>query len=184
MSGNSTHKNENEKNKIVVQSLFSKLNDVKIEPSVFLEKRVMAHVEADLRENRRIQFWKYLSAVLSTLVVVLILQSYNDFKRDNHSVVMLGSPYVIQMLINSNKNIAISQVELVLPEGMYFVSSKGPLTAEKKLKLPFKPKLNNKNKLPFVVASNELGKKQVLIRFLDANSKLLKEEKVFLKFEG
>lgn len=163
-----------------IKSLFQAAKDNDLEPSPYLRTRVLASLRTRQNSFLRINSWKILSAV-STLALVLVSTYTLNLQRRAEPTVVAQQSYVIHVNFSEDDLNRVVKAEVVLPEGVGFVSKKGLTDGKKSLRLPIDIKSAGRGKLPFVVTSTVGGEQKILVRLLDEQNHLVREQ--YLKFK-
>lgn len=147
----------------------------------FLKTRVMAHIAETQGLQRKIWFWRALSsfAVLA-LVVVVSLQYISKIPAPANA--LASQTYVIHVDFNETDKEIVAQAEIELPDGVHFVS-KNPAAKElRRLKLPIAIDAAGRAKLPFVLQSDRAGEKAIVLRLLDREDRLVRNQVLQFRF--
>ncbi|MBK7961839.1 MAG: hypothetical protein IPK04_11975 [Bdellovibrionales bacterium] len=163
-----------------IKSLFQAAKDTDLEPSPYLRVRVLASLQMRRSSFLRINSWKIVSAV-STLALVLVSTYTLNLHRRAEPTVVAQQSYVIHVNFSEDDLTRVVKAEVVLPEGVGFVSKKGLTDGKKSLRLPIDIKSAGRGKLPFVVTSTVGGEQKILVRLLDEQNHLVREQ--YLKFK-
>jgi len=174
---NDKHSSQDEK---VLKDLFAQVKRAQIEPSPYMKTRVLAHWR-ESRTSRGLMFWKMLSGVSLTAVLVLGFVSF-QLMQQKKSDGVTQQAYVIHIDFNQGDREMVAQAEVELPEHVHFVSSNKSIRDEKKLTLPVDVKALGRGKLPFVVASDVSGEQSIRVRLLNEKNELVREQVMKLRF--
>ncbi len=176
--------NDNESdisNSSQIKDLFQAVKEAEVEPSPYLRTRVLASVRRSQNPLLRFNFWKTLSTV-STLALVLVSTYTLSLLKKTEPAVIAQQSYVIHVNFSEDDLTRVVKAEVVLPEGVGFVSKKGLTDGKKSLRLPIDIKSAGRGKLPFVVTATAGGEKQILVRLLDEQDHLVREQYLNFKF--
>lgn len=176
--------NENDfksEDKDQIANLFQAVNNVSLDPSPYMRTRVLAVLREDQRPFYRVKVWKLFSAV-SMFVLVLVSAYAISLMNKIESSGVAREAYVIHVNFSENDLSKVANAEVVLPDGVRFVSKKGLAEGKKMLRLPIDIKSVGRGKLPFVVTANSDGEKQILVRLLDEHNQLVREQVLNFKF--
>ncbi|MBL7669751.1 MAG: hypothetical protein JNM39_04640 [Bdellovibrionaceae bacterium] len=163
-----------------IKSLFQAAKDTELEPSPYLRVRVLASLQMRRSSFLRVNSWKLVSAV-STFALVLVSTYALNLQRKAEPTVVAQQSYVIHVNFSEDDMTRVVKAEVVLPEGVGFVSKKGLTDGKKSLRLPIDIKSTGRGKLPFVVTSTVGGEQKILVRLLDEQNHLVREQ--YLKFK-
>lgn len=165
-----------------LQGLFRQLKDIQIEPSPYLKTRVLARAKED-RASRSLLLWKLISAGSVCAVLALSVVSYRLYQNQKAApAAVTQQAYVIQIDFNAADKELVARAEVELPPGVHFVSSNKQISQERKLTLPVQVKSLGRGKLPFVVAADFSGEKEIEVRLLDQNDELIRKQVLKMKF--
>lgn len=174
-------RNLNHNEKIKIEEFFTRSNQAIIEPLPHYKGRSLEQL-ADLKtEKNRLNFWKFFSFIYFIATLVFAYYFIKSVRSDK-MIYLTGHSYVIQTDLNSKDKQSVSQVEVTLPEHVYFVSAQGLIKNENKIKLPYYAKKAGKNRLPVVVEAEFPGSKEILVKFLNKNDEIIRESRVELEF--
>lgn len=179
MSQNENKNNLNEQE--ALEAIFGQVRRAHIEPSPYLKTRVLAHLKAGQKHQKNLRFWQFFSAgsfAAMLLVAIYAVDITKTLKTDGAA----NQAYVIHVEFNQDDLSKVAQAEVVLPDDVYFKSSKGKLRDQRQLKLPVELKTAGRGKLPFVVTSEAEGEKSILVRLLDENNNVVREQTLKFKF--
>lgn len=176
----SQNENNNNEDKVVID-LFSIINNTETEPSPYMQARVLSKLQEDRVQLLKLRLWQTLAVIFFVTSISLTMYQMN-FSKPKESLRYVGQSYVIHFEIKQAELLEATQAEVVLPDGVHFVSSKGVLDNEKKLKLAVDIKKIGLSKLPFVFSADVKGEKEIRIRFLGQNNQLIHEHVLKYKF--
>lgn len=178
MSDNEQKPHQNEAK---MQNLFAAVNKLEMSPSPYLKTRVLAHVNEAQNVKKTLLFWKFLSAGSMAALVLVGVYVFN-FIQTSQKQPDANQSYVIHVNFDQDDLTKVAKAEVVLPDDVYFKSSKGKIYQQRNLKLPIQVKNAGRGKLPFVVASAVAGEKNIQIRLLDENDQLIREQSIKFNF--
>lgn len=177
----SQNENNPQNNEEIVKSMFLKVGNSQLEPSPFLKTRVLIHVKEGQKHQKTVRFWQFFSA--SSFAVMLLIGFYaihtlNSVKNNG----IANQAYVIHVEFNQDDLSKVAKAEVMLPEEVNFMSSKGKVHSQRQMTLPVQIKTAGRGKLPFVVSSSVEGEKNIRVRLLDENDNLVREQVLKFKF--
>lgn len=158
-----------------VRGIFNKLNKDELTPHPYLKTRILAESEALNDSRKKLNFWRLVSSLaLTSLVVIVTLTS---FKPKPMNTLALNRPYVIHVNFSEQEVGLVAAAEIVLPKGVHFYSDKNPQVREiRKLRLPVGAQVDGRTRLPFVIVADKAsGVRKIQVRLFDNNNNLIKE---------
>lgn len=177
----STNETPNSEETQKLNSIFGSLRESKIEPSPFLKTRVLARANEGKSLQNSLFFWKAISVgSLFSLAAALIL-TFNLYKKTQVDGIA-NQAYVIHIDFNDADKTSVARAQIELPNDVHFVSKSGKMRDQRSLTLPVAVKTLGKGKLPFVVSADVAGDKEIKVRLLDQNDKVVREQVMKLKF--
>lgn len=164
-----------------MRSLFSSVRAADIEPSPYLRTRVLAHLTDEFKQSNQLKFWKFFSAGSFVAMAMMGFYVMNTFNPSS-TAASSQQAYVIHVDFNQNDLSHVAQAEVVLPDGVKFVTKNGSIDSKKSLRLPIDIRSVGRGKLPFVVSSDSVGDKEILVRLLDENNQVVRDQVLKFKF--
>lgn len=163
-----------------INDLFKKVQDLKVEQP-YLHTRVLASLHQTQQLEKSILVWKLLFGLSLTFSMALI--SWNYIFNDKYiTKAATDTSYVIHLNFDDHDKQSVANAEIELPDDVYFIKANNEKLADRKLKLPVSIKEIGRGKLPFVLTSNSVGAKTILVNLLDENNNLVKKQILKLKF--
>ncbi len=158
-----------------IRGILNKLNQDELTPHPYLKTRILAESEALNESRKKLNFWRLVSTLALTSLVVTVLMT--SFKRKSLNTLALNRPYVIHVNFSDKEVGVIAAAEIELPKGVHFYSDKNPQVREmRKLRLPVGAQFDGRTRLPFVIVADKAkGIKKIQVRLFDTNNNLVKE---------
>lgn len=162
------------------QEIFRKgMKEIPLSP--FAAQRVMHILHSEEKRARQTSFWWKIFAVASGGVGVVT--SVILFMATPQLSAIMGVPILMEVSLRSADSYEIAMTEIQLPPGVTFYSQIYPeLNKQKKLQVPTKL-TGTQYQLPVVIRSQIEGAKEILVRFMDANGRLVEEKKINIYFK-
>ena len=131
--------------------------------------------------RKTLRFWQFFSAGSFAVMLLIGFYAFN-IQKTLGSDAVAKQAYVIHVEFDNEDLSRVAQAEVILPDDVHFVSSKGIVHTAQNLKLPVQIKSAGRSKLPFVVASSVEGEQNIRVRLLDVNNVLVREQVLKFKF--
>lgn len=167
--------------KVESSKIFSQIKDSDLSVSPYLKIRILAHMREHKTSRKKVLFWQFLSfgAIASIVFLAFLnLQMYQKIHLD----AVTKQAYVIHIDFNQADQQQVVRAEVELPDNVHFVSSDKTLKPEKKMSLPITIKSLGRGKLPFVVASDSSGEKEIIVSLFNENEELVRKQVLKFKF--
>jgi len=152
------------------------------QPNTYFAAKVLAQIK--YREARnKIFIWK-LASVFS-LVIGSFFSFYYFQKTAHYSLDYQQAPVHKSMMLvlqSTPQDSKITYVTLEIDNGMYFELSKLELRQKKEITIAIDSESLKLGRLPFVFSANISGKKNIKIKYLDADFNELYVETHFVEF--
>lgn len=171
----------NNKNEDLVRSALSKMDSVDLNPSSFMKTRLVAQFKERQNSQKSVLIWKFASAfsLAACGVLALVLVS----KTSQPPKVVANNAYVIHLDFTAEDLKSVASAEVILPTPVHFVSTRNKEMKDmRSLRLPLRIAGEGRARLPFVVASSEVGTQTIHVRLFDENNNLLKERDLSVRF--
>lgn len=174
-------KNQNE-----LENLFAQVRNVEFEASPYLATRVLARLRENRKVQRQIWFWRILSGSVVAFGCAALVLSSRWLEPMQDASVKVAQAYVIHVDFTAAEVASVDHVEVELPDGVHFYSKAHAkeLAELRKLNLPISPALAGRNKLPFVVQSEQTGEHRLMVRMFDGENNLIRERQLTVEFQG
>jgi len=166
--------------------IFSAARSAQFETSPYLVTRVLAHHREQKRLTRQVWVWRAIASCAFVFAgLILGVQLMKLGPSSPAPVVAVAQAYVIHVDFSPSEVASVENVEVELPKGVRFYSKNRPeaLAGINKLRLPLAKTLEGRNKLPFVVQSDEIGSKDLTVRLFDEKNRLVGEKKLSVNFK-
>jgi hypothetical protein len=176
---------------VATRAVLGRLREERITAPAFLDTRVLARVQATLRERREghrgLLFWKALA--LSSLLLAVAIGSHDLIRGHGEQIAHFNAPARKAMLVNVEvqplETARIAYAEIDLPEGVGFYSTSHPeLVTQRRLVLNWAARDRAISRFPFAILSNVAGLKKVHVRFRDSDDNLVEERSYQIQFTG
>jgi hypothetical protein len=164
-----TH-NENQQ----IGEIFAQVKRAGIEAPPFMKTRVLVQLRQERDFKQKLMFWRAISVgALATLIATFFIgfKVVNDIKAD----AVIRQAYVIHVDFTQDDQVHVAKAEVELPRDVHFVS-KHDLGGVRKIRLPVDIKVAGRGKLPFVVSADTPGEKRIVIRLLDREDQVIREQ--------
>ena len=165
-----------------IKSLFGNLKKHEVQPHAFLKTRILANSRDLMRAEKKVFYWKLVSAFsVASLVLTLLV---GQQQRTQKALFATNEPYVIHMNFSEHEAQNVVIAEITLPDDVTFHSERNPQIAQlRTLRLPFKVGHDGRTKLPFVVMAREIGNKKIQVRLLDQDNKVIRENSIVVNVD-
>ena len=167
-----------------VKEIFAQARKIPVAEIPYLETRVMAHLMERQHHRVGLNFWKALSVVsLLLCVFVISRQSFHPNRGNEVSLqASVDEAMVVRVGLERLDANNVAYAEIDLPPGVYFYSkAHSDLMNEKNLMIAWNQPQGAKS-FPFAIQAKETGKRQIFVRFLDRNHKLVAERILNMQF--
>lgn len=152
------------------------------QPNPYFASRVMANYKyAD--EKKKVFVWKLISGICLTLGSFFSFYFFQ--KTDNHMIDYQKAPIHKSMMLvlkAAPQDSRIAYVSLEIDEGMTFDLANLSLRSKKEITLAIDSNSLKQGRLPFVFLAEIAGKKNVKIKYLDAQFEVVLTETYHLDF--
>lgn len=165
-----------------IKSLFAAAEATELDPSPYMRTRILANLR-DEEESRwpRTRVWKFFTVMSAFAFLIMTAHSYSLMNKIESNGAAMES-YVIHVNFNENDLTRVTKAEVVLPDGVKFVSKNGNIADKKVLRLPIDIKSIGRGKLPFVVTASTDGEKQITVRLLNDDNEVIRDQVLKFKF--
>lgn len=171
---------QDDKNSIRMSEVFRGVRASGIEAPQFMKTRVLAQLRQERQFKRKLFIWKFVTAgSLAVLVATFLIgfKMISQIKADAFT----RQAYVIHVDFTQNDRQEVAAAEVELPQGVHFVS-KSNVGSMHKLRLPVDVKTAGPGKLPFVVSADDPGEKKIIVRLLNHDDRVIREQVLNYRF--
>ena len=152
------------------------------EPSPYFASRVLAHRKYE-DEKKKVFIWKFVSGFCLTLGLLCSLYFFQEtriYKFDYQKAPVHKSMMLV--LKDVPQDARITYVSLEIDEGMVFDLTNPNLRDKKEITLAINSESLRLGRLPFVFLAEVAGKRNIKIKYLDADFEILQVETHYLEF--
>lgn len=159
--------------------IFKKLEKVEFKVSPYLQSRVLAELDSRHKKSLRMRILQSVSLAGAAFAVAFFLMIVQTPVFSGK----VDEAMAIRVDISAVKDRPVAQIEIDLPEGVYFYSENHPqFNTANHLKMEWAKLQTGARHFPFIIRAQEGGDKTVSVRFLDENKSLLTEKQIRLNF--
>jgi hypothetical protein len=165
---------QDDNDNIRMSEVFKGVRASGIEASQFMKTRVLAQLRQERQFKRKLFMWQFVTAgSLAALVATFFIgfKMISQIKADAFT----REAYVIHVDFTQNDRQQVAAAEVELPQGVHFVSKSGVASLHK-LRLPVDVKAAGRGKLPFVVSADDPGEKRIVVRLLNRDDQVIREQ--------
>jgi|SRR5579885_3196532 len=163
----------------ISSAYLAKLRDQRDAPSPYMRTRLLAMIREKKSESRRLRFWRIwgLSGGMAAAALLVVFAI-----RASAPASYFGGTVNRDMAIRLDLSAEAPQVafiEINLPEGVQFFSKSYPELASRRVLLLEKPAGSS---LPIVVRSADSGVRDVKVKFLDSEKRVVAMRTLRIRF--
>lgn len=164
---------------------FRRLRETELEPSPFMQTRIMARLKDHGGARREIVFWRWLSGLTMAACAVLAWVHFSAAPGIDGSKAIAMQPYVIHVDFGDTRPTGATIAEIELPEGVEFVSKAHPEVAKmRSMRMELPEQVEGRSRMPFVVSAAKSGRQDLKLRILNEKDEVIQERIVSVTFTG
>ncbi len=152
-----------------------------IEPPPFLKHRIVQRLILKQKQRRIL---KFLMPALSIMCAVALTIRFDTTKRISaiaESAGFVNEDYVIHYIFSPKEIGSVGSIELQLPDGVQFRSSRSAINRARKLRLAFQPG-QRAMKLPFVIRGLKPERAELKVRIFDRGGNPVENRVMAIRF--
>ncbi|MGE4131517.1 MAG: hypothetical protein AB7F86_07745 [Bdellovibrionales bacterium] len=143
-------------------------------PSPFFAARVVARAGLGEKSSaaKEVWIWKWIAGISLTAALALVVALKVQSPSTPQEMLFTYQPYVIQVDFEAEDTGLVASAEVILPEGVSFVSKNKVVRSLRQLRLPISDLKDGK--LPFVLVAEKEGEFAVLVKMYGESDEVVR----------